>query len=508
MIVDQARREAAGAMRWSRWSGAATIAAVAAGAALRVAHWHAAGAFWGDEAALAHNLASRTAGQLFRPLDHWQAAPVGFLLLERWLGLASAWDEAAMRCLPLVAAIGTLVLGARAFRVACGPAVAAIATLFLAFSPEMIRYGGELKPYALDAFVSTGLFALSVRAVRRTGGQGVGPLALAGLAAPWFALPSTFVLAAIGIGLIAHSTRAGDRRRVMGCALISAAWAASFGVEYALTLRSAAHNPEIRGYWAGSFAPFPPAAIDDWKWYAGKALYFLEPVTGLPGRHLTMLAFLGGAILLGRRDRPVLAVIAGSIAATLAASALGSYPFAGRLLLFLMPLATLPLAVAVAALLARPGRPGKAAGLALLALLLATPFRLDAARFEADRQTEDTRARMAALFAAMKAEVRPGDRLVVGRDADWVYRYYAHRHGFAPTHPIHLIAVPTGPDRLPRLGVPLAARTWLLTSTRPSTHTKPEADFLTQLLSQLGRNTLDHRDEALGLSLRRFEPTH
>lgn len=492
---------------WSRWSGGATTAAVAVGATLRIVHWHAAGAFWGDEAALAHNLATRTAAQLFRPLDHWQAAPVGFLVLERWLGLASGWDEGIMRLLPLLAAIATLILGARAVRAACGPAPAAVATLLLACSPEMIRYAGELKPYASDAMVSVGLFALTLRAVGRGGWRRAGPLAMAGVVAPWFSLPSTFVLAAIGVCLIGRLGRAGHRRWALGCAALAAAWAASFGVEYALSLRSAAQAAEVRGYWSGSFAPFPPGPLDDWMWYAGKALYLLEPVTGRPARHLTMLAFLAGSVLLGRRDRMGIACVGSTIAATLAASALGVYPFAGRLLLFLMPLAVLPVAVAVATLLARPGRTTRAAGLSLLALLLLAPIRLDLARLDADRHAEDTRARMTALFATLKAEVRPGDRFVVGRDADWVFRYYAHRFGFAATQTIYLIDEPAArPGLTTEIGTPSGRRLWLLASTRPSSRPEAEADYLPRILPSTARPSSDRRDDALGLSLRHYEP--
>ena len=67
-----------GAAGSRRWGDALAIVAILVGSSLRIFHCWSIGPFWGDEAALAYNLISRSYLQLTRPLDLFQAAPVGF----------------------------------------------------------------------------------------------------------------------------------------------------------------------------------------------------------------------------------------------------------------------------------------------------------------------------------------------------------------------------------------------------------------------------------------------
>lgn len=482
------------------WNGL-TLAAVLLGAVLRGLHWAGRGAFWGDEAALGYNLLDRSFAGLARPLDLWQAAPVGFLWLEKATGLVLGMDERLLRLPPLMASIAGLAVVAWSARGLVGPRGAALATLLLTLSPELIRYGGELKPYSCDAALAAGLLGLIARAARRDETGDPRPLLLAGALAPWFSLPAVFVLAGCGGALLGRAILDRDRRGLLRLSAVAVAWAASFGAEYALCLRAAAREPELARYWASAFVPWPPTSPATWRWLAAKAVYLFEPVVGLPARHLALGLFLAGCAQLWRRDRTLLAMMAAVIAATLAASALGKYPFAGRLLLFLMPILILPIAVALAGLVRCARRPIRAIGWILLAALLLDPARTAATRLAADLRPDDSRARAVALFRTWKEEYRPGDRILIGRDADWFCRYYARSAGFDPPGAIHLIDRPTA-------GVPSSpARTWIFASSLRPDVTDSEADRLARSLRPSLRPTFRRDDEALGVSLRRHDPT-
>ena len=80
------------------------------GSALRIAPFLIDRSLWLDEAKLALNVLERSPAQLFAPLDYDQAAPVGFLLLEKRAVMAFGEGERALRLVPLIAGLGALWL--------------------------------------------------------------------------------------------------------------------------------------------------------------------------------------------------------------------------------------------------------------------------------------------------------------------------------------------------------------------------------------------------------------
>src|SRR5215472_13090234 len=85
--------------------------------ALRVWQYAAGTSMWMDELWIASNVLPRsTADLLRRPLDFGQVAPLGFLLLTKWSTLALGSTEYALRLLPFLAALASVVLF---WRLAC-----------------------------------------------------------------------------------------------------------------------------------------------------------------------------------------------------------------------------------------------------------------------------------------------------------------------------------------------------------------------------------------------------
>src|SRR5437588_10929378 len=72
---------------WSRLALLAAVAIVLAGCGIRAASLFVGRALWIDEAMLANNIVNRDFGGLMRPLAHDQAAPRGFLFVEKAMTL-------------------------------------------------------------------------------------------------------------------------------------------------------------------------------------------------------------------------------------------------------------------------------------------------------------------------------------------------------------------------------------------------------------------------------------
>ena len=92
--------------KWMTSSAAAALMAL--GVILRLRPYLANRSLWIDEAFLVLNILERDFGRLLQPLDHLQAAPVGFLVLERLVVLLLGPRELALRLPPLLFSVGSL----------------------------------------------------------------------------------------------------------------------------------------------------------------------------------------------------------------------------------------------------------------------------------------------------------------------------------------------------------------------------------------------------------------
>src|SRR5262244_706024 len=128
-------------MRGDRVLASLAVVAGLAGAAVRAWYFALRRPLWLDECMLALNIASRSALELLRPLDYNQAAPPLFLWIERFAVRVAGVTEPALRAWPIP-------------RRLAGPSAALAAVALAAFSPTLVRYTDEVKPYGTDALVT------------------------------------------------------------------------------------------------------------------------------------------------------------------------------------------------------------------------------------------------------------------------------------------------------------------------------------------------------------------
>src|SRR5258706_4697456 len=94
---------------WSRWAKLIAWALVAIGVAIRVIVFTHNRSLFLDEAMLANNIVQRDAVGLLKPLADAQAAPVGFLMIEKTIVSTFGVSERALRSLPLIGGAASLV---------------------------------------------------------------------------------------------------------------------------------------------------------------------------------------------------------------------------------------------------------------------------------------------------------------------------------------------------------------------------------------------------------------
>ena len=81
---------------------------IAFGIVLRLIQYLANRSLWVDEAALASSIVTRTYRGLLQPLDYYQSAPTGFLMVERFFVELFGNSEYSLRLFPLLAWISSL----------------------------------------------------------------------------------------------------------------------------------------------------------------------------------------------------------------------------------------------------------------------------------------------------------------------------------------------------------------------------------------------------------------
>lgn len=380
---------------------------------------------WHDEAALALNLLERSFTGLFDPLSYTQAAPLGFLLLTKLVIRVFGTSEYALRLLPFTAAIASVGLFyAVARRVLPSSGTTAALALF-ALSSALTDYGCELKPYSVDVCVALGLLLVFSKRSAPVDGRGAAGLAVLGALAVWLSFPAVFVLAGLGMPALLRELRNRNWRGVAWLAGACAFWVANVAWLYLVSERSMATNPHVVRYWSGGFMPLPPRSFEELRWFPralGAALY---NVAGLrPASVATVVAGVGFLSLFGRDRRAWWNVCLPALV-TLIASGLRLYPFRGRTILFLVPMALLLVGGGFGFLW--QSRRRLLGVLLLAALLVPAGIRQQEELLDPDRGSE-----IPATLAYMREHWRDGDFIYVYSGAEYAFRYYSGRFGFTP----------------------------------------------------------------------------
>ncbi len=416
--------------RASRLAACAAWGLIALGGVLRLRQYLANRSLWLDEAMLALNIVNRDFSGLFKPLDYEQGAPLGFLLLEKLAASLFGSGELALRLLPFIAGCAALLFFYLLLKRILSPAGMLTALALFALSPTLVYYSSEVKQYSSDIFIAVFLLWLGVRSLPtsdspKSGDFGVLILAISGALALWFSHPALFVLAAIGLVLLIQ-----NRKNPIPTLAIGALWLASFAALYFVSLRGLASSQFLLDFWSEYFMPLSAAAP---LWVLSALKGALENPAGLTDFWPVPAALaLTGFIVLLRRNWQSGALFGLTIFAALAASALGKYPFGGRMILFVVPILFALVGAGVDALVGLVGQKrGIAVGVALLlaASMLQAPLTTSAGNFIQPKYAEHIRPTMAYL----QSNHKPGDVLYVYYWALPAFRYYAPSYGFAET---------------------------------------------------------------------------
>jgi hypothetical protein len=414
------------------------------GIALRLTEFLRRPAFWTDEAALAMNVVDRPIAAISRPMIQEQVAPYGFLLLTKFETILFGTDEWVLRLIPLIAALAALPLIFFLARRFFGPIAALFALALAAVAPRLIYYAGEFKQYSSDAALALVLIFFTSEVMRRPPERRpLIILGLAGIIAPWFSLPSIFILATAGLVLIVHAGHHKNSKRALTIGALGLLWVLSFAAEYLIFLRSStSHSDYLQSFWAGQFAPFPPRSLHDLHWYpANFFLEFADP-GGWTLKYLAGALMLLGAVALWRRNKFALALLVGPGTFLVLASMVHMYPAVGRATLFMIPLLAILIGIGGGWIFSQRRPLGIVLALALMGVLIWQPARGSITHALRHADAYDIHA----LLRYVHDHQLPGDTLYLDPYVIQTYPYYAPRVGALPANVVTGKSIPTDPE--------------------------------------------------------------
>jgi len=310
------------------------------GALLRAREYFLNSALYVDEGALALNITGKSFSGLLGPLDFGQAAPPGFLMLEKVAVMAIGNSEYALRLFPfLFSIIALLAFCAAARRVLAAWAVPC-ALLFFAVSEQLIYFAAQVKQYSSDAAATAViiLVGLAIESGELTYRRAM-LFSAFGAAVVWFSHPAVFVLAGIGstLALVATKRKQWPRLRLLSCCGVS--WLASFAILYAVSLSTLTRNQGLESSWLrkGTFMPLPKS-LGELGWFPKTYFSLFSNPGDLSFPIVAGLIFIVGCVALFGKRKVHLVMIVSPLLFGLLASALHEYPFGRRLLIFSVPL--------------------------------------------------------------------------------------------------------------------------------------------------------------------------
>ncbi len=433
-------RPSVGVANWGKVNFAHVV--LLAGVLIRVWAYTADRPVWIDEAVLADNILDRSFARLIEPLAHHQAAPAGFLWIERLAVEILGPSEQALRLFPLLAGIaGLLALDATGRRV-LSPVGRLAATSLFAVGDSLIYYCQEVKPYGVDAAAACVFFWLSVRLVQ--GGWKSRDLAVltgAGALLMWLSLPFVFVACGV-LACVLYASRSAPSglRTSAGVAAAGAVIAGSFLLHYLLVIAGGgASDTALNDYWTarGGFLPLPPRRLKDLATLVTLPLdFFTHPMGFRFAGIAVVLAAIGVAS--SWRRLPGAVMLLAPLVVALAAVVLKKYPFpvhsqhtmagGGRLLLFAVPGLLLLIGAGADRLCDLTGRRGRLVVGGLVVMLAMHPL-LNAVQWIRSIERPDVRDALAHLAEHQ----RTGDVVHASWAAHQMAAFYRHRFELGDT---------------------------------------------------------------------------
>ncbi|WP_224996027.1 glycosyltransferase family 39 protein [Cesiribacter sp. SM1] len=425
---------------------------IGAGIFLRLFHYVDNRSLWNDELYLVTSFVKMSFMELATSqLYYEQKAPIGFLWLVKACVVLFGQKEMALRLIPLITGVASLLLFLPVTRYFLRPMGVLLAMGLMAFSPVLVYHSVEIKQYSTEMFASVLCLYLYIRYHDRFDAKSLLLWGVGGALILWFSYSAIFFLAGIAMAVSLHYLLKREWRAMFLSIIPFTFWLLSFGLSYYLFISRQADAEWLMEWFRlrGGFLPLDASFTDVLSWIFHSLYSFLDYPLNVLWSHYKiealqssllrfiikmaapMFLFWGlGALLFYKENKTRFLVLFLPFALTLLAAMIDKYPFYDRLLVFLAPVPILMMAKGCQRITRYlPAKVGRWRYL-LPAIMLLWPVFLSA------RQVIDTD-----MFAAgkksyyregimyIKEHMQEGDVVLLYWNTEHLYQYYNEVYG-------------------------------------------------------------------------------
>ncbi len=301
---------------------------------------------WLDEAFLAVPLGWGSWGDLFhQPLEYSHFVPLGFLLLTKLALSIFGNNDLILRLIPFLASCFALVFFFLLAKKTISAKAIPIALFLLVVSDVNIYYSTELKPYISDMSIALLIWLLALHLYQTVESRNTWIIVtIIGVIAVWSAYPAIFMLAAMGCCFFAIFLWKKQWQYLSYISIAGIIWVASFGLMYWLLMQGDIKQASpisqwLFTFWSTEHNAFMPSLTNKESiiWLMNTYAEFLKYPASLSSFALAGALGILGAIILLIEKRTIFFFLIMPVVITLFASYLQKYPFAVRMVLFLVP---------------------------------------------------------------------------------------------------------------------------------------------------------------------------
>ena len=297
---------------------------------------------WVDEASLALNILNAGILALLKPLESGQAAPIIFLLLEKFFSILIPNSDYGIKIVPLFSYFASLFFFYKILKQIFNNTYTIIFALSLfVFNAALIYYSSEVKQYICDVFVITSIYYIILKNYNKVENKYY-LLGIIGVVSLFLSHITPIILFSCGIYLVYDICCINENLNLKYTASVLLFWAATFLLYYYFFVYNHPAADNFKGYWSkmNTFMPINPLKIDFYQFLLVKIkMIFSELISvGSIGRYfIAILYFVGFIYLIDKRNFKMIILLFSPILFHLLISAFSLYPFDLRLILYLIP---------------------------------------------------------------------------------------------------------------------------------------------------------------------------
>lgn len=302
---------------------------------------------WLDEASLALNIANKSTLELLQPLDYYQVAPIGFLLMEKAFASLGGNTDWSMRIFPLLSFLLSIpIFYSISFRLKKEKNFALFSTALYSLSFYPMYFSSEVKQYISDVLFCLAISLTTLLFLERKNEHyslllGVGVLSI------WFS--NAAIIPLFGASLLLLQQTFKQRQDYLKTTLLLSSWLLSFCCYYYFFIHNHPTRDYMIAYWenAGTFLPRNILSRTFFVRLLERIGAFFQLIGAGKLSLLTIPVYCLGLLFLLKTKKKFAYLFTIPIVIHLFLSYFKLYPFSLRLSLYAYPLALITITYAI-----------------------------------------------------------------------------------------------------------------------------------------------------------------